>query len=235
MWVDFINMYTHIFTVFIRLFFLSCSLSVCLSLSLSLSLSPAHLSSLFLRSVNYWSVRRLCGSQFVNVCVCVFALSAKDSMYNRHGHAHTKSHDSLMLLCWQHAFIPQTLSLSLSLAFHTHSVGFIRNTTRPFSFTPRLCCRNDRKRLLQLAEYIYTYISWKTSSKKKSVWFVRQEGSVRLCVYKCWCYKHISAGALDVVQAEIWCRWMFPSHKPQGSVYWEKESVCKCFSPAVCQ
>lgn len=146
-------MYTHIFTVFICLFFSSCSLSVFLSLSLSLTRPPflplSPLSKLLISEAPLWIT--------VCECVCVCLHSVLKTVCTTDTDTFTQTH--MIVSCYYVGSMLLFPRLSFSLAFHTHSVGFIRNTTRPFSFTPRLCCRNDQNRLLHLAEYIYTYIS----------------------------------------------------------------------------
>lgn len=127
-------------------------------------------------------------------------------------------------------YSPDSFCLSLSPFTHTHGVGFIRNTPDP-SHSLRLCCRNDWNRLLQLAEYIYMYISSKTTHKKKRcVWFVRQEGSVRLCVCVCMC---VNADAISTFLPERWLWSRLKSDAGEcfpptslGEVFTERECVC---------
>lgn len=79
-------------------------------------------------------------------CVCVFvwvtvSMSVIHAVFSAEC-KHTHSH--MIVSCYYDGSVllyPQTLSLSLSVSlvfFHTHSVSFIRNITRP-SHSP-LCC-----------------------------------------------------------------------------------------------
>lgn len=131
---------------------------------------------------------------------------------------------------------------SFSLAFHTHTrCRFHQEHTRPISFTSRLCCRNDCNRLLQLAEYIYMYISSKTTHKKKGVCGLSDRkavsGYVGVCVCMC-----VNADAISTFLPERWLWSRLKSDAGEcfpptslGEVFTERVCVCKCFSPAVCQ